>query len=130
VNFQVDYYVGSAWGTFTRDGHSFVGGGVNFTDPNPGQVSASVTLGYLNQGTVAPGQTDNFVSGYAGGGAAGYGLVGGGGLMYSPGNGTATVLGVGAGWNTTKMGGQKGIDNAGGLSGGYSVKMGRTGLSW
>ncbi len=129
VNFQIDYYVGSAWGTFTRDGHSFVGGGVNFMAPNPGQLSASVTLGYLNQRTVAPGQTDNFVSGYSGGGAVGYGMVGGG-LMYSPGNGTATVFGVGAGWNTSKMDGQKGFDNVGGLSGGYSVNMGRIGSGW
>lgn len=96
VNFQLDYYVGSVWGTFTRDGNSFFGGGLNMGLPNTAGVGASVSIGYLNTSTVRPGQTNNFAGGYAGGGSAIYGGLGGG-IMVSPGNGTATVVGFGAG---------------------------------
>jgi filamentous hemagglutinin len=63
VNFQLDYFVGSVWGTFTRDGNAFVGYGVNMALPNPVQASASITAGWLNQSSVAPGQTNNFAGG-------------------------------------------------------------------
>ena len=59
----------------------------------------------------------------------GYGVIGGG-VIYSPGNGSATVFGLGLGVNTTKMKEQPGIDNIGGLSGGYTVDRGQTRLSW
>ncbi|WP_162600896.1 hypothetical protein [Paraburkholderia sp. C35] len=48
----------------------------------------------------------------------------GGGLMYSPGSGTATVIGVGAGVNAGKT------NNVGAIGGGYSVDQGKTGISW
>ena len=123
VNFQLDYYVGSAWGTFTRDGNSFVGGGVNMNLPNPTGVGANVSVGWLNSTTMSPGQTNNFVSGYSGGAVGGYDGPGGG-IMYSPGNGTATVVGVGAG---VSVGGNKNVVSVGG---GYSVNQGSTGLKW
>ncbi len=123
VNFQLDYYVGSVWGTFTRDGNAFVGGGVNMNLPNPTGVGANVSVGYLNSTTTSPGQANNFASGYSGGAVAGYGGPGGG-IMYSPGNGTATVFGLGAG---VSVGGNKNVVSVGG---GYSVNQGSTGLKW
>lgn len=124
VNFQIDAYVGSVSGTFTRDGNSFVGGGLNMGLPNPLSLSASVTAGWLNQSTVSPGDANNFAGGYSGGGAAAYTGFGGG-FMYSPGFGTATVVGFGAG---TSFGAKF---KSGASSGaGYSADMGSTGLGW
>jgi filamentous hemagglutinin len=123
VNFQVDYFVGSMWGTFTRDGNAFFGTGVNMALPNPVQASASITFGWLNQSSVAPGQTNNFAGGYAGGMSAAYGIFGGG-IMNSPGNGTATIIGVGGGVSAGKN------TNVGGVGGGYSSDQGKTGVRW
>ncbi|WP_155768836.1 hemagglutinin repeat-containing protein [Burkholderia diffusa] len=123
VNFQVDYFVGSVWGTFTRDGHAYFGTGVNMALPNPVQASASITAGWLNQTSVAPGQTNNFAGGYAGGMTGAYGLFGAG-IMNSPGNGTATIIGVGGGVSAGKN------VNIGGVGGGYSVDQGKTGMGW
>ncbi|CAN7523770.1 hypothetical protein LJR230_003568 [Trinickia sp. LjRoot230] len=123
VNFQVDYFVGSAWGTFTRDGNSYLGYGVNMNVPNPINAGIGVSAGWLNTSTVKPGQTNNFAAGYAGGTTGAYDLVGGG-VMYSPGNGTATVLGVGAGINAGKT------KNVGTAGGGFSVDQGKTGIEW
>ncbi|NKJ46836.1 hypothetical protein CIC12_08805 [Burkholderia sp. SG-MS1] len=123
VNFQVDYFVGSVWGTFTRDGNAFFGTGVNMALPNPVQASASITAGWLNQSSVAPGQTNNFAGGYAGGMSAAYGIFGAG-IMNSPGNGTATVIGVGGGVSAGKN------TNIGGTGGGYSSDQGKTRMGW
>ncbi|WP_141639977.1 hypothetical protein [Cupriavidus basilensis] len=109
VNFQLDYYVGSVWGTFTRDGNSFVGGGAN------------VSIGWLNTGTVTPGQTNNFAGGYAGGATSVFTGVGGG-IVVSPGNGTATVIGVGADMGAAN------IKNPIGFGEGYSSDRGQTGI--
>ncbi|CAD6514517.1 filamentous hemagglutinin [Paraburkholderia sabiae] len=123
INFQLDYYVGSVWGTFTRDGNFFVGGGLNMALPNTVNAGFGVSAGWLNTLTVAPGQTNNFAGGYAGGVSGAYDLVGGG-IMYSPGNGSATVVGVGAGVNLGKT------TNIGTVGGGYSVDLGKTGIKW
>jgi RHS repeat-associated protein len=124
VNFQIDAYVFSIWGTFTRDGNSFVGGGLNRSFVNPLNLSASATAGWLNRRTVAPGDTNSFAGGYSGSAAAAFvGL--GGGVMVSPGNGTATIVGLGAGY--TKGPSWKGSAAVGG---GYSGDMGETGLAW
>ncbi|NHH79148.1 tRNA nuclease CdiA-2 [Burkholderia gladioli] len=123
VNFQVDYFVGSVWGTFTRDGNSFFGGGLNMGVPNPVGAGASISVGYLNTNTVRPGQTNNFAGGYAGGGSALYGGMGGG-IMVSPGNGTATVVGFGAGVNVGKT------NNPASVGWGFSVDQGKTGIRW
>lgn len=123
VNFQVDYLVGSAWGTFTRDGNSYFGYGLNKGIPNSVGAGVSISGGYLNTMTVRPGQTNKFAEGYAGGGAALYGGVGAG-VMVSPGNGTATVIGVGAG---TTLGKTK---NPATVGGGFSVDQGKTGAEW
>ncbi|MDR5884175.1 hypothetical protein [Caballeronia sp. LZ032] len=124
MNFQIDYFVGSVWGTFTRDGNAFFGYGVNAALPNPVQASASITMGWLNRSSVSPGQVNNFAAGYAGGMSGAYGIVGGG-LTYSPGNGTATVIGIGGGKNAAEN-----HTNIGGISGGFSNDQGRTGLGW
>ena len=128
INFQIDAYVLSAWGTFTRDGHSFVGGGLNKSYVNPVSLNANASAGWINTWHVAPGQTDNFISGYSGAGAVAYdGL--GGGLVYSPAGGTtttATVLGIGAGASLTPSNTRGG----GSVGGGRSFDMGQTGLSW
>ncbi|MDR5777538.1 hemagglutinin repeat-containing protein [Caballeronia sp. LZ002] len=123
VNFQLDYFVGSVWGTFTRDGNSFIGGGLNMGIPNPVGAGVSISAGYLNAGHVSPGQTNNFAGGYAGGGSALYGGFGGG-IMISPGNGTATVVGFGAGTTVGKT------DNPASVGWGYTVDQGKTGIKW
>ncbi|MGF6553310.1 hypothetical protein [Paraburkholderia youngii] len=89
--------------------------------PNPVQASTSITAGWLNQTSVAPGQTNNFAAGYAGGMTGAYGTFGGG-IMNSQGNGTATVIGVGGGVSAGKKG------NIGGVGGGYSSGQGKTGI--
>ncbi|MGF6840317.1 hypothetical protein QF001_004184 [Paraburkholderia youngii] len=123
VNFQVDYFVGSVWGTFTRDGNSFFGYGVNLGIPNSVGAGVNVSAGYLNTTSVSPGQTNNFAGGYAGGGSALYGGLGGG-IMVSPGNGTATVIGFGAGTNVGKT------DNPASVGWGFSNDQGKTGIRW
>ncbi|MEX3977774.1 hypothetical protein AB4Y45_02185 [Paraburkholderia sp. EG287A] len=123
VNFQVDYFVGSVWGTFTRDGNSFFGYGVNLGIPNSVGAGINVSAGYLNTTSVSPGQTNNFAGGYAGGGSALYGGLGGG-IMVSPGNGTATVIGFGAGTNVGKT------DNPVSVGWGFSNDQGKTGIRW
>ncbi|VVD28098.1 two-partner secretion domain-containing protein [Paraburkholderia dioscoreae] len=123
VNFQVDYFVGSAWGTFTRDGNAFFGYGVNLGIPNSVGAGVNVSAGYLNTTSVRPGQTNNFAGGYAGGGSALYGGLGGG-IMVSPGNGTATVIGFGAGTNVGKT------DNPASVGWGFSNDQGKTGIKW
>jgi filamentous hemagglutinin len=95
VNFQVDYFVGSAWGSFSRDGNSYFGYGLNKALPNSVNAAASAQFGWLNRSSVGPGETNKFLAGYAGCGTAAFSAVGGG-VVYSPGNGTATVIGVGA----------------------------------
>jgi RHS repeat-associated protein len=124
VNFQVDAYVFSVWGTFTRDGNSFFGGGLNLSLTNPLSVSGATVVGWLNRSTVNPGNSNNFAGGYSGAAAAAF-MGTGGGLMYSPGIGSATVVGMGGGY----MAGAKPKSSAGG-SGGYSFDMGKTGLRW
>ncbi|WP_155774254.1 hemagglutinin repeat-containing protein [Burkholderia pseudomultivorans] len=123
VNFQVDYFVGSVWGTFTRDGNAFFGGGLNMGLPNTVGAGVNISAGYLNTSTVRPGQTNNFADGYAGGGAALYGGLGGG-IMVSPGNGTATIIGFGAGVNVGKT------NNPASVGWGFSVDQGETGVRW
>jgi uncharacterized protein RhaS with RHS repeats len=124
VNFQIDGYIFSVWGTFTRDGNSFVGGGLNATLPNQLNLSASASAGWLNKSTVLPGETANFAGGYSGGGAAAYVGIGGG-VVYSPGNGTATVVGIGAGKSLGA-----GFNSGATFSGGYSKDMGDSGIGW
>lgn len=124
VNFQLNFYVFAIWGTFSRDGSSFVGGGFNRIYPNALTIEANTSVGWLNTSTVEPGQVDQFLTGYAGAATAAYAGVGGG-VVYSPGNGTATVVGLGAGvsyGSTAKAGGAAGV--------GYSSNRGSTGLSW
>lgn len=120
-NFRVDYFVVSAWGTFTRDGNSFFGYRVNMALPNTVNAAASVQFGWLNQMTVRPGQTNSFLSGYAGNGTAVFGAVGGG-IVYSPGNGIATT--IGAGVNVGKS------NNSASTGMGYMVDQGKTGMRW
>lgn len=124
VNFQVDFYVFSIWGTFSRDGDSFVGGGFNKAYSNPLNLGANVSVGWLNTWSVTPGQTNKFISGYSGAGSVAY-LGAGGGLVYSPDNGTATVIGFGAGYSYGPSGAL-----TGGFSGGYTKDQGGTGISW
>jgi filamentous hemagglutinin len=126
LNFQLDYFVGSVWGTFSRSGNSFLGVGVNRAYPNPVGAGASITAGWINACTVTPARVDEFLSGYAGSAAAAYGGVGGG-IYLSPGNGSATVLGVGAGVTVTGSNvAQPTSGSAVGL--GFTTLQGQTGL--
>jgi hypothetical protein len=64
---------------------------------------ASANVGWLNTSSPPSGaQIDNFLGGYSGGGTAGYAGIGGG-MVWSPGNGTATVVGFGAGEQYLKV---------------------------
>ncbi|MBK8453790.1 MAG: hypothetical protein WAQ53_08350 [Thiofilum sp.] len=123
VNFQIDFYVGSVWGPFSRDGNSFVGGGLNKAVSNSVGTSASIGGGWLNQVTVSPGDTNNFVSGYAGSGTVSYAGLGGG-IVISSSGATATVVGFGAG----KTAGN--TNNAGNINGGYTIDQGYSGIAW
>ncbi len=124
VNFQINVYVFSVWGTFSRDGSSFVGGGFNRIYPNPLSLEASASAGWLNSECISPGQVDNFLSGYAGAAGAAYAGLGGG-VLWSPGNGTATVVGVGAG---ASLGGTSRA--SGSIGSGVSFNQGSTGIAW
>jgi len=120
INFQIDAYVGSFWGTFTRDGSAFIGGGINMGIPSSLSLGGSISLGWINSVYISPGQADGFADGFAGGGAAAFAGIGGG-FIYSPGNGTATILGVGA--SIISAG-----NNNGSAGWGYSSNRGATGL--
>jgi RHS repeat-associated protein len=126
VTFQINLYVGSVAGTFSRSGNSFITLGGLRAYPNPLSVEASVSAGYLNtcDANATPENVDKFLSGFSGGGAAAYAGVGGG-LLFSPGNGSATVFGFGAGtaYGSSSVGG-------GGAIGGFSINQGQTGLGW
>jgi len=126
LNFQVDLYVGSVWGTFTRDGSSFTGAGVrNPFVGNALSVNASVSFGWLNQFEISRGQVDRFIGGYAGAGSTAFGIVGGG-LVASPGNGTATLVGVGVGASLLK---DTGAPPDSFWGGGFTVRQGQA-LGW
>ncbi|MCC8393717.1 hypothetical protein LJ656_14065 [Paraburkholderia sp. MMS20-SJTR3] len=92
--------------------------------PNPVNASAGISAVWLNSPTVKPRQANDFAGGgYAGGLTGAYDLIGSG-LMYSPGNGTATAIGFGAGFNLGKT------PNVETVGGGYSVDQGTTGVEW
>ena len=115
VQFSVDLYVANVGGTFSRSGNSFAGWGITRQYPNVSGMGASITAGWLNQCEMpSDQQVDNFV-GCFGQSVTGFMTVGGG-LQYSPGNGTATVLGIGAGWGVGP--------------GGVQYLQGQTGLGW
>ncbi|MEK1941737.1 MAG: RHS repeat-associated core domain-containing protein, partial [Pseudomonas sp.] len=124
VNFQVDMCLVSAWGTFSRDGNSYAGFGFNRTYPSALNLSGSVSLGWLNRGYVREGDVNNFLSGYAANGTKAYYYVGGG-VAYSPGNGTATMIGVGAGASKGAS-----SNNGGSAGAGNSYNQGETGVKW
>ncbi|MBB5488823.1 hypothetical protein HDG39_007081 [Paraburkholderia sp. WSM4180] len=123
VTLQVDYFVGSGSITLTRSGSLYGAVGLNLVMPNPLNAGASVSVGYLNTSHLAPGQVDDFASGYAGGGIAAYrGL--GGGILVSPGNGTATIAGFGVGVNVGKT------NSPLQASLGYATKWTNLGFGW
>jgi filamentous hemagglutinin len=81
--------------------------------------------GWLNSASAPSGdQIDSFLGGYSGGAAAAYDGVGGG-EIWSPGNGTATIVGFGAG--ETYMSSYRA---GGAASWGYSWQTGQTGIRW
>jgi RHS repeat-associated protein len=124
ISFNINAYVFSVYGAFASNGYAFVGGGVNFNFPNPLSLEASANAGWLNVASPTGAQIDNFLGGYSGGVTGGYvGL--GGGEVWSPGNGTATVIGFGAGasFGSSSNGG-------GGPNWGYGVPTGSTGIKW
>ena len=124
VNFQVDMCVVSFWGTFSRDGNSFAGIGFNRTYPSILNRSGSVSFGWLNRGYIQDGDVNNFLNGYSGSGTKAYYYVGGG-VASSPGNGTATMIGVGAGGSVGAS-----SNNGGSMGAGNSYNQGETGVKW
>jgi filamentous hemagglutinin len=123
--FNINIYVFSVYAEYSKDGNAFVGGGVNFNSPNPLNIDSSANVGWLNTSSPPSGaQIDNFLGGYSGGGTAGYAGAGGG-EVWSPGNGTATVIGFGAGEQY-----QSNYKGSGTASWGYTVPTGQTGITW
>lgn len=122
VQFSVDLYVANFSGTFSRSGNSFAGWGVTRQYPNHAGIGASITAGWLlTNSSSCPNvrptgqQVDNFVNGLTESATAFDGI--GGGFLYSPGsNGTALVLGIGAGYGVGP--------------GSVSYLQGATGLGW
>jgi len=125
VTFNINIYVLSVYAGYSKSGNAFVGLGVNFNFPNPVNLDASASAGWLNTSTPPSGeQTDNFLGGYSGGvtGAyAGPGI----GQAWSPGNGTATLIGFGAGESF-----QSSYNGGVTPNWGYTWKTGQTGLTW
>ena len=98
--------------------------GLNKGIPNPVGAGANVNVGWLNtcDANATGSRVDSFLYGFSGGGVAAYAGVGGG-ILASPGNGTATVVGVGAGvavGGSPRFGGSPGFD--------ISRNLGPTGL--
>ena len=124
ISFNINAYVFSVFGAFSRTGDAFVGAGLNFNAPNPATLEASVNGGWLNSSMPTGSQLNNFISSYSGGLFGGYAGLGGG-QAWSPGNGTATLIGFGAGESL-------GTNFKGGATGswGYSVNTGYTGITW
>lgn len=116
VQFSLDAYVFNLSGTFSRSGNSFAGPGISRQYPNPTKFGVSIAAGWLNQCETPKGdQVDKFVGGLSE--SASIFVLLGGGVNWSPGNGTATVIGIGAG------------SNWGGVSpGGVQYPQGSTGL--
>lgn len=97
VQFSIDGYVFNVSGSFSRSGNSFFGPGITRQYPDPTKFGVSIVAGWLNQCETPSGeQVDKFVGGLSES-ATGFVVVGGG-VNWSPGNGTATVIGVGGGW--------------------------------
>ncbi|WP_234779039.1 RHS repeat-associated core domain-containing protein [Pseudomonas amygdali] len=119
--FQCALEVGqfSANATLARTGDMYFGWGVGRPYPGPG-LGANAGMGWLNQAQMP---TDSKVKDFAGGfgqgaavfGGSFYGL--GGGIAYSPGNGTATVIGIGTPGSGVGLGG-------------YQWSVGNIGISW
>lgn len=124
INFQFDAYVVSIWGTFSRDGRSFIGGGIN--NPLAGDkmgLAGSTSAGWLLRKCVNPGDTNNFLAGFAGMKSGAYYGVGGG-VAYSPGLGAAVMVGVGAGATLSKTSSPVSV------GAGYTIPVGETGITW
>ena len=97
MQFQLDPYVLTFSGTYSRSGNSFFGAGVARNYPNPVNIAGSISFGWLNKCNVTPQDVDDFIAGNGVGGTARfYGIVGGG-VASSPGSGKATLLGIGIG---------------------------------
>jgi RHS repeat-associated protein len=115
---QVDLYVFSSSVTLSRSGKIFVGGGLarNYMTYNTKTPGISASAGFMNQCDDPSGsKVDNFIGGFGMGAAGGYrGL--GGALAWSPGQGTATEIGIGMG--------------AGASPGEVTVEKGRIGSGW
>ena len=106
IQFSIDNYIFHASGAFSRSGNSFFGGGFARNYPNPLKLGVSITGVWLNQCAKPSGeQVDRFLNGVSGS-ASGFVILGGG-LVYSPGNGTANVIGLGAGTNSFGLNGEK-----------------------
>ncbi|MBB6368483.1 RHS repeat-associated protein [Xanthomonas sacchari] len=96
---QSDLYVFSFSITLSRSGKVFVGGGFarNYLTYNTKTPGISLSAGFLNQCDDPSGsEVDNFIGGFGMGAAGGYRGIGGA-FAWSPGQGTATEVGLGIG---------------------------------
>ena len=96
---EVNAYVFSFSRTLAKNGQMYFGSGLvrQYPSYNP-RIQASLSMGWLNQCKLPRGEeVENHLGGYGMAGAAGYyGL--GGGISWSPSNGsTSTEMGVGIG---------------------------------
>lgn len=114
VQFSFDLYVFNFTGTFSRSGRAFFGGGFGRTYPSPKftGTGGSIAVGWLNKLSPSTTEIDNFVGGLGYSKTAFYNGVGGG-VAWSPGSGTATLIGVGEGFSLSPGGIQNNQGNTG-----------------
>lgn len=96
IRVQASWYVLSTSRTFSRSGNSFVGGGVQRSYPVSSFIpQASISAGWLMRECPASGsEVDDFIGGFGMSGVHGYRGYGGG-ISWSPGQGTAAEVGLG-----------------------------------
>jgi hypothetical protein len=101
VRVHVSLYVFNASRIFSRSGGVYLAGGMDRGYPAPSfKPQVSFSFGWLNQCESPEGsKVDDFLSGYSMEASGYYGL--GGGVVWSPGSGTATEIGIGVGFGVS-----------------------------
>ncbi len=126
VKVSVNFYVGQVSFSRARNGHTYIAGGFIRGYPHSLSAGISASAGWLNQ-TCKPSseKLDRFNTGQGMSVATAYADIGGG-LAWSPGEGSATEVGVGWGVSATGGLGTGGV----GADTGYIMSNDGWGWSW